>query len=66
MGDRGGSEVNFGSMASVEAPPGVSAYSASNDAVDVITRSLAAELVPTRSLGNAVLPGPVDPEGTAR
>jgi 3-oxoacyl-[acyl-carrier protein] reductase len=63
MGEHGGSVVNIGSMASVEAPPGASVYSATKGAVDVITRSLAAELGPRHILVNAVLPGPVDTEG---
>ncbi|MGE5159534.1 MAG: glucose 1-dehydrogenase [Gemmatimonas sp.] len=66
MGDHGGSIVNIGSMASIEAPPGASVYSASKGAVDVITRSLAAELGPRHILVNAVLPGPVEPRVTGR
>jgi len=63
MGEDGGSVVNIGSIASIEAPPGASVYSASKGAVDVITRSLAAELGPRHILVNAVVPGPVDTEG---
>lgn len=63
MSDHGGSVVNIGSIASVEAPPGASVYSASKGAVEVITRSLASELGPRHILVNAVLPGPVDTEG---
>lgn len=63
MREHGGSVVNIGSIASVEAPPGGSVYSASKGAVDVITRSLAAELGPRHILVNAALPGPVDTEG---
>jgi 3-oxoacyl-[acyl-carrier protein] reductase len=64
MGEHGGSIINIGSMASLTAPPGGSVYSATKGAVDVITRSLAAELGPRKILVNAVLPGPVETEGT--
>jgi 3-oxoacyl-[acyl-carrier protein] reductase len=63
MDEHGGFVVNIGSIASVEAPPGASVYSAGKGAVEVITRSLAAELGPRHILVNAVLPGPVDTEG---
>lgn len=63
MNGQGGSVVNIGSMASVSAPPGGSVYAATKGAVDVITRSLAAELGPRKILVNAVLPGPVETEG---
>jgi 3-oxoacyl-[acyl-carrier protein] reductase len=63
MGGHGGSIINLGSVASVAAPPSGSVYAASKGAVDVITRSLAAELGPRKILVNAVLPGPVDTEG---
>ena len=63
MGEHGGCVINIGSVASVDAPPGASVYSASKGAVDVITRSLAAELGPRKILVNAVLPGPVETEG---
>jgi 3-oxoacyl-[acyl-carrier protein] reductase len=64
FGDRGGSIINIGSMASLSPPPGGSVYSATKGAVDVLTRGLAAELGPKRILVNAVLPGPVETEGT--
>ena len=63
MGGHSGSVINLGSVASVAAPPSGSVYAASKGAVDVITRSLAAELGPRKILVNAVLPGPVDTEG---
>ena len=63
MGEEGGSVINIGSVASAEAPPGALVYSASKGAVDVITKSLAAELGPRHILVNAVVPGPVDTEG---
>jgi 3-oxoacyl-[acyl-carrier protein] reductase len=64
MGDKGGSIINIGSMASHNPPPGGVVYSATKGALDVITMGLAAELGPKKILVNAVLPGPVDTEGT--
>jgi 3-oxoacyl-[acyl-carrier protein] reductase len=63
IGERGGSIINIGSMASQSAVPGGSVYSATKAALDAITRSLAAELGPRKILVNAVLPGPVETEG---
>lgn len=63
IGERGGSVINIGSMASLNALPGGSVYSASKAALDAITRCLAAELGPRKILVNAVLPGPVETEG---
>jgi 3-oxoacyl-[acyl-carrier protein] reductase len=63
-GNGGGAIINIGSVASLSAPPGASVYSASKAALDAITKSLAAELGPRKILVNAVLPGPVETEGT--
>ena len=63
FGDRGGSIINIGSMASQTPPPGSVVYSATKGALDVITKGLAAELGPKKILVNAVLPGPVETEG---
>ena len=63
FGDEGGSVINISSVASQLAPAGGSVYSATKGAVDVLTKSLAAELGPRKILVNAVLPGPVDTEG---
>ncbi len=63
IGERGGSIINIGSMASLNALAGGSVYSASKAALDAITRCLAAELGPRKILVNAVLPGPVETEG---
>lgn len=64
MGQQGGAIINIGSMASLSTPPGGSVYSASKAALDALTRSFAAELGPRKILVNAVLPGPVETEGT--
>ena len=64
FGERGGSIINIGSMASQTPPPGSVVYSATKGALDVITKGLAAELGPRKILVNAVLPGPVETEGT--
>jgi len=64
IGERGGSIINIGSMASHATPPGSSVYAATKGAVDVITRALAVELGPRKVRVNAVLPGPVETEGT--
>ena len=63
IGQRGGSIINIGSMASQAPPPAASVYSATKAALDAITRSLAVELGPRKILVNAVLPGPVETEG---
>jgi len=63
FGERGGSIINIGSMASQTPPPGSVVYSATKGALDVITKGLAAELGPRKILVNAVLPGPVETEG---
>ncbi len=63
FGDRGGSIINIGSVASLLAPALASVYSATKGAVDVLTRSLATELGPRKILVNAVLPGAVETEG---
>ncbi len=64
IGEHGGTIINIGSMASLASPPGSSVYSATKGAVDVITRALAGELGPKKIRVNAVLPGPVETEGT--
>lgn len=64
FGDVGGSVINIGSIASKLAPVGGSVYSATKGAVDVLTKSFAAELGPKKIRVNAVLPGPVETEGS--
>ena len=65
FGEGGGSVINIGSVASQLAPPYASVYSATKGAVDVLTKSLASELGPKKIRVNALLPGPVETEGTA-
>ena len=65
FGEGGGSVINIGSVASQLAPPYASVYSATKGAVDVLTKSLASELGPKNIRVNALLPGPVETEGTA-
>jgi len=60
---RGGSVINISSIVSQTAPAFASVYSATKGAVDVLTKSLAAELGPKKIRVNAVLPGPVETEG---
>jgi 3-oxoacyl-[acyl-carrier protein] reductase len=64
FGERGGCIINIGSMASQTPPPGSAVYSATKGALDTITKGLAGELGPKKILVNAVLPGPVETEGT--
>ncbi len=64
FGEQGGSVVNISSMASLNAIPTSSVYSATKAAVDSFTRTLAAELGPKNIRVNSVLPGPVETEGT--
>ena len=64
IGERGGSVINIGSMASQAPSSGwFDCYSATKGALDAITRSFAAELGPRKILVNGVLPGPVETEG---
>ncbi len=64
IGDRGGSIINIGSMASQTPPPGGSVYSATKGALDAHhAKAWLAELGPKKILVNAVLPGPVETEG---
>lgn len=64
FGARGGTIINISSVASLSAMPGTSVYSATKAAVDSLTRTLAAELGPRKILVNAILPGPVETDGT--
>jgi len=60
----GGSVINISSLASLNAIPRSSVYSATKAAVDSVTRTLAAELGPRNIRVNSILPGPVETPGT--
>jgi 3-oxoacyl-[acyl-carrier protein] reductase len=66
FGNSGGSVINISSVASTNAIPGASVYSATKSAVDSITRVLAKELCARKIRVNAIAPGGVDTEGVQR
>jgi NAD(P)-dependent dehydrogenase (short-subunit alcohol dehydrogenase family) len=59
----GGVVVNIGSVVGKLALPGATVYSATNAAVESITRTLIADLGPKKIRVNAVNPGMVQTEG---
>lgn len=64
FGPGGGSIVNISSIASTNATPGTSVYSATKAALDSLTRVLSRELGPRNIRINSLSPGPTDTEGT--
>jgi 3-oxoacyl-[acyl-carrier protein] reductase len=63
FGPAGGSIINISSVASANAMPQTSIYSATKSALDSVTRVLASELGPRQIRVNAIAPGGVDTEG---
>jgi 3-oxoacyl-[acyl-carrier protein] reductase len=63
FGPKGGSVINISSVASANAMPQTSIYSATKSALDSVTRVLASELGPRQIRVNAIAPGGVDTEG---
>jgi len=66
FGDKGGSVINIGSVASTMTPPNSVVYTATKGAVDAATRVLAKELGPKRVRVNSINPGGVETEGAHR
>jgi 3-oxoacyl-[acyl-carrier protein] reductase len=64
FGPDGGSIINISSVASAQAMPTTTVYSATKGAVDTLTCVLAAELGPRKIRVNAIAPGGVETEGT--
>jgi 3-oxoacyl-[acyl-carrier protein] reductase len=63
FGADGGSIINIGSTASIDAIPTASVYSGTKGAIDTITRVLAAELGPRKIRVNVIAPGGTETEG---
>src|SRR5882724_2550808 len=63
FGQRGGSIINIGSMASQVTPPNLSIYTATKGALDAITGVLAKELGPRQIRVNSINPGATATEG---
>jgi 3-oxoacyl-[acyl-carrier protein] reductase len=63
FGPDGGSIINISSIASTDAPPGASVYSATKGAVDTLTISLSKELGSRKIRVNAINPGMIETEG---
>ncbi len=64
FGDKGGSVINVGSVASDLNSPNTVVYTATKGAVDAVTRVLAKELGPRKIRVNSINPGVIETEGT--
>ena len=64
FGDKGGSVINVGSVASEHAMPNATVYAATKGAVDTIGRKHALELAARKIRVNSIAPGGVETEGT--
>jgi 3-oxoacyl-[acyl-carrier protein] reductase len=64
FGDKGGSVINVGSVASDLNTPNTVVYTATKGAVDAVTRVLAKELGPRKIRVNSINPGVIETEGT--
>ncbi|HWB87304.1 MAG TPA: glucose 1-dehydrogenase [Bryobacteraceae bacterium] len=64
FGEKGGSIINIGSVASQTTPPATVVYTATKGAVDAVTHVLAKELGPKKVRVNSINPGMVETEGT--
>jgi 3-oxoacyl-[acyl-carrier protein] reductase len=63
FGERGGSVINIGSVASRQTPPSTCVYTATKGAVDAVTGVLAKELGAKHIRVNSINPGFVETEG---
>ncbi len=63
FGERGGSVINIGSVASRQTPPSTCVYTATKGAVDAVTSVLAKELGSKHIRVNSINPGFVETEG---
>lgn len=66
FGEKGGSVINIGSVASTLAGANTIVYSATKGALDVVTKASAKELGPKKIRVNSLNPGPVETEGVER
>ncbi len=65
FGSEGGSIINISSLVSIHPMANGAVYSATKEAVDAVTKSLAKELGPRKIRVNSLNPGIVETEGTA-
>src|SRR5262249_31439750 len=63
FGPAGGSVINVSSVVAMQALPNTSVYSATQAAVDAVTRTLSVELGPRKIRVNSINPGMIETEG---